>query len=140
MKKEVAKRPPHRPRKFESVDELQNKIESYYKNCEKREAPLSLAGLAYALNCDRRTILNYESKTDIFDKSFFPTIKRAKDRILQSHEEGLLSGRNPAGHIFLLKANYDYKEEININQTNYTLKTFKPATEPKMIEIPNEKK
>lgn len=116
-----------RPKKFTSVEELEKSIEDYFERCdngmkngEPFPIPYTLEGLAAALEIDRRTLLNY-SKEDGYEE-FFPTIKKAKQRVLADlTERGLTGDSNPAITIFNLKNNYGYvdkvEQEITSNNT-----------------------
>lgn len=99
-----------RPCKFESVEEMQKKIDEYFKTCDENGKPYTVSGLAYALDTSRRTLLNYQEKDE-----FFHTIKKAKDKIEQFNEELLYSKDVPTvGVIFNLKNNYDWKDKQEI--------------------------
>jgi hypothetical protein len=102
--------PVGRPLKFNTPEELQEKIDEYFYDCEMKKRPLTIAGLAFALDVDSRTIRYYEERDE-----FFPTIKRAKQIILVQKEE-LLTMKNTqiAGLIFDLKNNYGdlFKEKV----------------------------
>ena len=107
-----------RPVKFESEDELEKKIEAYFESCwveekgkRKRIKPYTVSGLAVFLDCDRKTLINYEEK-----EGFFHTIKRAKQIIESDVEEGALVGNyNATASIFNLKNNFGWKDQINID-------------------------
>jgi len=119
------------PLKFKSVNELQTKIEAYFNSCYKtciddtgleykeNIRPLTMSGLAVALDTTRQTLINYANKEE-----YFATIKNARSIVEAYAEENLFSARNPAGTIFSLKNNYSWidKQEIvqdinaNINQ------------------------
>jgi hypothetical protein len=101
-----------RPLKFESPEELEKKIDAYFQTCEDTGEPLTVASLAAALDCDPETLLNYQKK-----ETFFGTIKRAKVRIQAAMEKYALTAKNPAGAIFLLKANYNYSDKLQIEST-----------------------
>ena len=64
-----------RPKKFNSPAKLQKLIDAYYEDCDAREVPYTIEGLAYACDCDRKTITNYAK-----DSEFFLTIKRAREK------------------------------------------------------------
>ena len=103
-----------RPLKFQSVEEMETKIQQYFKDTKEEE--LTITGLALALDTDRKTLINYENKDE-----FFYTIKKAKTRIENSYEKSLRkNGRT--GDIFALK-NFGWqdKQEIDssINVNNY---------------------
>ena len=104
-----------RPLKFQSVEEMQEKIDEYFKNTPDEE--LTVTGLALALDTDRHTLINYENKDE-----FFHTIKKAKTIVENSYERALRkNGRT--GDIFALK-NFGWqdKQEISAevdNKNNY---------------------
>lgn len=95
---------------FKSPEEMARKIDDYLLDCDDREVPPTVAGLAFALGCDRRTINNYKKRDN-----FFPLIKKALNFINQDHEERLTSGKSSstAGTIFLMKNNFEYKDKLD---------------------------
>lgn len=60
-----------RPKIFKSVEEVEEKINAYFKYCEDKDKPYTMSGLAYYLDVDRRTIVNYTK-----EEEFFPAIKK----------------------------------------------------------------
>jgi len=91
-----------RPLKFKSVEELQSKIEAYFKETPKEE--WTITGLALALDTFRSVLCDYEDKDE-----FAYTIKRAKQIIENGYEIDLKKyGRT--GTIFALK-NFDWKDK-----------------------------
>ena len=105
-----------RPKLYEDVEPMEKKIEKYFKECDKKDKPYTVSGLAYALDMDRRSLLNYSK-----DEKFFPTIKRAKQKIEQQLEEkGLMGTSNATFTIFNLKNNFDWvdKQEQEITSNN----------------------
>lgn len=101
-----------KPLKFKSVEELQEKINNYFDNCDNLNKPYTITGLALALDTSRQCLINYENKEDYFD-----TIKKAKLKVEGYAEEQLFKGGNTAGVIFSLKNNYNWvdKQEIKAN-------------------------
>lgn len=113
-----------RPLKYESVEEMQVLIDEYFESCYIAEIdkegkpykvnirPLTVSGLAVALNMTRQMLVEYSSKDEFGD-----AIKKAKQVIEQWAEENLVTARNPAGQIFSLKNNYGWqdKQEITID-------------------------
>lgn len=97
-----------RPLKFKTVKELQVKIEAYFVMCEEKKKPLTLSGLALALDVDRKTILNYSNKEE-----YFPTVKKARAMCENYAEERLFSGGQVAGIIFNLKNNYSWEDKTH---------------------------
>ena len=104
-----------RPRTFNSVEELEEKINKYFEYCNKENKPYTMSGLAYYLDVDRKTIVNYTK-----DEDYFPTIKKARDRVqMQLEENALLNKSNPTFTIFNLKNNFDWKDKIETNTENF---------------------
>jgi hypothetical protein len=117
-----------RPLLFKTPEILEGMIQSYFDSCfedkwEEKEdrdelgelmgkvmvktrvqvKPISITGLAIALDTSRETLLNYQAK-----EQFFDTIKKAKDFIENYVEDGMLSGKiNVAAGIFNLINNWE---------------------------------
>lgn len=115
-----------RPPLYNSPEELDELIQKYFEDCERRERPPTIAGLAYWLEIDRQTIYNYSNK----DK-FFGTIKKARDRIIMNIEEELIT-RGNGGTVFLAK-NYGYtdRQEIDHSGNLQTVVNIIPASKVK---------
>lgn len=132
------KHPGGRPLKFESVEELQEKIDAYFQSCfeekwfdeVKRDKngrkvvrqgkliylpvkkrvqikPISITGLAVALDTSRKVLIDYEEKDE-----FSNTIKKAKQFCENAVEDGMFRGDiNPTAGIFNLKNNYGWHDK-----------------------------
>lgn len=117
-----------RPLKFKSETQLQEKIDAYFASCfipviqngepvidmdgkplMEQAKPFTMAGLAAFLDCDRKTLLNYSHK-----EKYFPTIKKARQKIEAYVEEQLFSPKIAAGVIFNLKNNFDWKDKQEV--------------------------
>lgn len=96
-----------RPLKFQSVEELQTAIDAYFAQCLIDEEPLTVTGLALALDTTRQTLINYEDREEFLD-----AIKKAKTRVENYAEKRLFSG-NATGPIFALK-NFDWTDKQTI--------------------------
>ncbi|MFC0235502.1 terminase small subunit [Fictibacillus phosphorivorans] len=90
-----------RPLKFRTVEEMQEKINAYFEECDKNEDPYTITGLALALDTSRETLLDYEDKDEFSD-----TVKKAKLKCENYAEKFLFKGKNVVGSIFNLKNNY----------------------------------
>ena len=100
-----------RPPKYNTAEEMQEKIDDYFKQCDCSNRPYTITGLALALDMDRRTLLNYGEKEELF-----PTIKKAKLRVENYLEERLIRDTSCTGIIFNLKNNYGWKDkQENVN-------------------------
>lgn len=121
-----------RPPKFKSKEEIQEKIDIYFKECRERVAldddgnaitdkngnaiyfppkPLTVTGLALALGFNsRQSLLNYQGKAEFMD-----TITRAKAYIEQYAEERLFDKDGANGAKFSLANNFEgWKEKQQI--------------------------
>ena len=109
---------------FKSKEEMQEKIDKYFKDCEGEpvrdrdgdivkdkygipviigQRPPTVTGLALALGFNsRQSLLNYQGK-----KEFFDTIIRAKSRIEQYTEERLFDREGVNGAKFSLTNNFE---------------------------------
>ncbi len=92
-----------RPLKFSSNSQLEKLMESYFKDAEVKGRPLTVSGLALALDTTRETLLDYEEREEFSD-----TIKRAKLRIENWTEEQLFISPRTAGIIFNLTNNFGW--------------------------------
>lgn len=101
--------PAGRPPKFKSPEELQEKIDAYFKYCDKNKKPYTMSGLANSLDCDRDTVLNYSKK-----EKYFGTIKKARRKV-EEYVEGRLFEGKATGPIFNLKNNFGWKDRSEVD-------------------------
>lgn len=99
-----------RPRKYETVEELEYVIDGYFATCMATEIHPTVTGLALALDLDRRSLVNYGEREE-----FMPAIKRARARVENYIEQTLLEGKATAGAIFNLKNNFGWIDEKQHN-------------------------
>lgn len=93
--------------------ELETLVDGYFAECTNEERPPTICGLALHLGCDRKTLTNYAHKDE-----FFPTIKKARQRVEAYLEASLYSG-SVAGVIFNLKNNFDWKDKTEVESHVY---------------------
>lgn len=121
-----------RPPMYKTAEEMQEKIDEYFKSCQGRVLkdsegntvfdkyglpvmvdvrPLTITGLALALGFSgRQSLLNYQAKEEFVD-----TIMRAKARVEQYAEERLFDKDGANGAKFSLANNFDgWKEKQSI--------------------------
>lgn len=104
----MADRPGH-PLKFESVKELQEKIDAYFANTPKDE--WTITGLALDLDTSRKVLCEYEDLRPEYSNA----IKKAKLKVENGYEVDLKKhGRS--GTIFALK-NFDWTDKTEVEQT-----------------------
>jgi hypothetical protein len=89
-----------RPKKFRDIAELQAMVSAYFNECERKDEPLTVTGLALALDTSREVLMHVERN---YEQEFVDTIKRAKLRCENYAEKQIFSGKNAAGPIFALK-------------------------------------
>lgn len=114
------KHPGGRPLLFETVAQLQEKVDSYFVEggpayIQTGDAQMyapTMSGLALHLGVDRKTITNYANKDE-----FFPTIKKARAKVEEALEQRLY-GQSVAGVIFNLKNNFDWSDKQEVAHTS----------------------
>lgn len=122
-----------RPLRFQTVEELETRIQDYFDDCASKgytdnngiyhPEPLTITGLALALDTTRQVLLDYQGREEFTD-----AIKRAKTRIENFAEKRIFSN-SPTGAIFALK-NYGWKDKSESEQTIRTqVISAEPLTE-----------
>ena len=97
-----------RPVKYETPEQMQVKIDEYFREREDKGLPFTITGLALALDMTREGLCFYAEKPNFTD-----TIKMAKLKVEQYAEENVYTSKNPAGAIFVLK-NFGWKDKQEI--------------------------
>ena len=118
MSNEMATRKVGRPLKFQSVSELQKKIDSYFEDRDATGKPYTITGLALWLDqTSREVIMNYQNKDEYAD-----TILRAKLRCQEFAESQIYTAKSAQGPIFALK-NYGWSDarQVDIQAANKTI-------------------
>lgn len=118
MSNEIANRKVGRPLKFQSVSELQKRIDEYFIDRDSTGKPYTITGLALWLDASsRECLLNYQEKDDYFD-----TITRAKLRCQEYAESQLYTAKSSNGPIFALK-NFGWSDakQVDIQNTTKTI-------------------
>jgi len=91
------KHPGGRPRKYQTVEEMQQLIDRFFAEADLKEEPYTITGLGLVLGLDRMQIIDY-GKIDEFSSA----IKEARLRV-ENYAEKRLFGSNATGPIFALK-------------------------------------
>lgn len=111
--------------KYKTAEELQKGIDRYFQECDEKEKPYTMSGLAFSLDIDRRTLTNYSNK-----ESFFPLIKKAKQKVEQQLEENALMGKaNATFTIFNLKNNYGWQDKTEVQVNKNPIEDLTPLAE-----------
>jgi hypothetical protein len=115
------------PLKWKSPEILKKNIDAYFQWCEDKEKHITVSGLAWWLNTDRLTLLNYENAEEngwlkrcdeATKQEYINAIKKAKRRIEQEYEDSLFYKNSVTGAIFTLKNNYGWVDKQEIVNTN----------------------
>lgn len=82
---------------FNTIEELQELIDSYFQYCKESEIPPTITGLALSLGITRENLISYKNKDE-----FAPLIQKAKLEIEHLYELRLIKRGNSAD-IFALR-------------------------------------
>lgn len=127
--------PGGRPRKISEKEELQNKINNYFEECEKNKEPYTITGLCMALDICRDTLCEYAKKDEFSD-----TIKKAKLKVENYLEKHLITDSSTTGIIFNLKNNFDWSDKQQIEHSGNVNNPFSElSTEELRQLIKNDK-
>lgn len=111
--------------KYKNEEELEKGIEAYFRECDEKEKPYTMSGLAYSLDIDRTTLINYGQRD-----SYSTLIKKAKAKIQAQLEENALIGKgNPTFTIFNLKNNYGWKDKTEMEIRKDPIEDLTPLSE-----------
>ena len=132
-----------REKRFTSNQELRELLENYFKECQDRKetrytkegiayevskpVPFTIEGLCDVMECDRRTLLNYEKAEGYED--YFHTIKWAKNKVARNKAERGIGGEGNGHYIaFDMKNNHGYKDktEVDNNMSVGSIKVIRP--------------
>jgi hypothetical protein len=120
-----------RPLKFQSAEELEQKVQAYFDQCDNRQEsvvtkegvvvqvpnprPYTISGLAYFLGTNRQTLINYEERDEYSD-----VIRAAKAKIEAFVEESLWTPKIATGVMFNLKNNFGWEDKTSVQTTGET--------------------
>ena len=103
-----------RPPIFKDSKELDKKIEEYKKQCDEKQSPFTIIGLACFIGIAKDTIIEY-GKKDGFSDSYKKALAFAERSLV---DNGLNGSYNPTLTIFLLKNNHNYKDKHEVDSTS----------------------
>jgi DNA-binding XRE family transcriptional regulator len=120
-----------RPLKFQSAEELEQKVQAYFEECDNRKEsvvtkdgvvvqvpnprPYTISGLAYFLGTNRQTLINYEERDE-----YSEVIRTAKAKIEAFVEESLWTPKVATGVMFNLKNNFGWEDKTSVQTTGET--------------------
>ena len=101
---------------FTNIPAVQERIDMYFQSCFEQDMKPGVAGLAYALGVNRRTLWEWktggrrDSTPELAD-----TIKKAYAFLELLWEQYMQNGKiSPPNGIFLGKNNFDYRDETQV--------------------------
>lgn len=111
--------------KYKTEKDLQKGIDKYFQECDKKERPYTMSGLAESLDIDRTTLIRYG------DRDLFATlIKKAKQKVERQLEENALMGKgNATFTIFNLKNNYGWQDRTEVEVKRDPIEDLTPLAE-----------
>lgn len=99
---------------------MQQAIDAYFLERDEKNLPYTIESLAVALDLDRQSLLNYETREGY--ETFFDTVKRAKTKVLANFVDYSFTSKVAAAlPIFLLKNNFNYEEKNTVEVKNYDI-------------------
>ena len=118
-----------RPLKFKSPEELEAKINEYYKWAQDNKKKITVTGLAWYLGTSKQCLLLYQKESDELLKSVPDDVKaqyrqiitKAKAKIESEYEQLLFDRNTAVGAIFALKNCFKWTDKVEIEQTNKTI-------------------
>jgi hypothetical protein len=106
--------------KFEDPKDLKVKVDKYFEECDKKQEPYTMTGLAISLGTNRMTLLRYNKQTTSerlapeIRQAIADIIENAKARVEAYAEKRLYAGNNCTGVIFSLKNNFLWKDQSEV--------------------------
>lgn len=97
-------------------EEVEARIEEYFKFCERSSMRPGIESLCLALHITRQTLFRWNRGEDCSERRM-QTVQSAKAFVSAFIEQASLSGKlNPATGIFLMKNWLDYKDSYSLEQ------------------------
>ena len=100
-----------RPLRWETPEAFEAQAMKYIEECKAKREPITITGLAIALNTTREVLMNYQNRDEFTD-----AVKRVKQYAEAYAEKQGFSGKSPVFSIFALK-NYGWKDKQEIEHT-----------------------
>ena len=95
---------PGRPLKYKQPKKIMEIGEQFFKECDEKNVPYTITGLALALGISRQNLCEYAARPEYSD-----TIRKLKQRVEASVEQ-LMLNKGHAGSIFWMK-NHDWTDK-----------------------------
>ncbi|HIU51419.1 MAG TPA: DNA-packaging protein [Candidatus Merdicola faecigallinarum] len=124
-----------RPKKYTEVEIMQQKIEMYFKECEKKNEPYTVTGLCLALDICRDTLAEYAKNSEFSD-----TIKKAKLKVENYLEKHLITDSSTTGIIFNLKNNFGWTDKQQLEHSGNINNPFEGLSTEELRQLINDDK
>lgn len=124
-----------RPKKYTEVEIMQQKIEMYFKECEKKNEPYTVTGLCLALDICRDTLAEYAKNSEFSD-----TIKKAKLKVENYLEKHLITDNSTTGIIFNLKNNFGWTDKQQLEHSGNINNPFEGLSTEELRQLINDDK
>lgn len=121
-----------RPKKYTEVELMQQKIDKYFNECDKKNEPYTVTGLCLALDICRDTLSEYAK-----DKKFSDTIKKAKLKVENYLEKHLITDSSTTGIIFNLKNNFGWKDKQELSHSGSINNPFEGMSTEELRQLIN---
>ena len=103
--------PAGRPLLYKTADELQQKVDEYFAQCDEKDEPYTIEGLAIHLGMSRYSIKSYGDREE-----FFHVIKSAREKCEGNLVKQALNGKvNTTMAIFVLKNDYGWRDQSQLD-------------------------
>lgn len=97
------------------AEAVRERITQYFQICIKNDMKANIAGVANALGVSRQYLWEIANGKTTKDRAVLDTIKKVYSLLNQQMEDFMQNGKiNPVAAIFLMKNNYNYKDEQEI--------------------------
>ena len=124
-----------RPKKYTEVEIMQQKIEMYFKECEKKNEPYTVTGLCLALDICRDTLAEYAKNSEFSD-----TIKKARLKVENYLEKHLITDSSTTGIIFNLKNNFGWTDKQQLEHSGNINNPFEGLSTEELRQLINDDK
>jgi hypothetical protein len=139
-KRDLGPYKPGRPRKYDTVEEMEAIIDEYFEYCDNKTKeieseklgtmimpdpqPYTMSGLALELGLSRQGMLDYKSRKDTKGKDFLDAIKSARSRV-EADVERRMMGKDTftPGLIFSAKNNFAWADKSTVDGTQEIIVT-----------------
>ena len=111
---------------------MQQKIDKYFNECDKKNEPYTVTGLCLALDICRDTLSEY-----VKDKKFSDTIKKAKLKVENYLEKHLITDSSTTGIIFNLKNNFGWKDKQELSHSGSINNPFEGMSTEELRQLIN---